>query len=96
MKPSDQDALLFTYKSLVQKIEREHQAEQDLRDAQTHYAQVWDACDGSETRLAALQRIRDCKTAVTSTRLITTAALYEARCVLYPEKPTIKLHQEVA
>ena len=79
---------------LVQKIEREHQAEQDLRAAEMRYLLTWDVPDGSETRMQALNAIAVCKTAVTSTRLITTAALYEARCVLYPEEPTITLHTE--
>lgn len=93
MKPSEQDALLFTYRSLVQKIEREHQAEQDFGLARTRFLETWDAPPGSETRLQALQAMMDCEKAVTSTRLITTAALYEARCVLYPEEPTIKLEK---
>lgn len=78
---------------LVQKIEREHQAEQDLADAFTRLAATWEATEGSEPLMQARQNLKDCKQAVRSTRLITTAALYEARCVLYPEEPVMKLEK---
>lgn len=79
------DEKLMVLRMLIQKVEREHQAEADLADARTRYVEAWRAPEGSETLMQARKAMHDCEQAVRSTRLITIAAIYEARLVAYPE-----------
>lgn len=87
---------LLILRLLIQKIEREHQAEADLADARTRYIETWRAPDGSETLAQARRSMEQCEKAVDGCRRITTAAIYEARLVAYPEIELVKISKENA